>query len=139
MNTNNNTALLSAAGRILLAAIFIISGLGKLAAPAGTIGYIASAGLPFATLAFGIAVAVELGGGLLLVLGVKTRWVAAILAVFSIVTGLAFHNAIGDQNQFIHLMKNLAMAGGLLQVVAFGAGAFSIDARAGRTAVRKTA
>ncbi|OON60728.1 LysR family transcriptional regulator [Massilia sp. KIM] len=137
MNTNNNTALLSAAGRILLAAIFIISGLGKLAAPAGTIGYIASAGLPFATLAFGIAVAVELGGGLLLVLGVKTRWVAAVLAVFSIVTGLAFHNAIGDQNQFIHLMKNLAMAGGLLQVAAFGAGAFSIDARTGRAAVRQ--
>lgn len=137
MNTNNNTALLSAAGRILLAAIFIISGLGKLAAPAGTIGYIASAGLPFATLAFGIAVAVELGGGILLVLGVKTRWVAAVLAAFSIVTGLAFHNAIGDQNQFIHLLKNLAMAGGLLQVAAFGAGAFSIDGRASRTAVRQ--
>ena len=137
--TDNNTALLSAAGRILLAAIFIFSALGKLAAPGGTIGYIESAGLPFATLAFGIAVAVELGGGLLLVLGAKTRWVAAGLAVFSIITGLAFHNALGDQNQLIHLLKNFALAGGLLQVVAFGAGAFSIDARGTRPAIRQTA
>lgn len=133
----NNTALLSAAGRVLLAAIFVISALGKLAAPAATIGYIESSGLPFATLGFGLAVAVELGGGLLLVLGVKTRWVAAALAAFSIVTGLAFHNALGDQNQLIHLLKNFAMAGGLLQVVAFGAGAFSIDARSSRPALRQ--
>ena len=139
---DNNTALLSAAGRVLLATIFIVSGLGKLAAPAATIGYIQSVGLPFATLGFAAAVAVELGGGVLLVLGVKTRWVAAALAAFSIVTGLAFHNALGDQNQLIHLLKNFAMAGGLLQVVAFGAGAFSIDARTGRAsrpAIRQAA
>jgi putative oxidoreductase len=137
--TANNTALLSAAGRLLLAAIFIFSALGKLAAPAATIGYIESSGLPFATLGFAIAVAVELGGGLLLVLGAKTRWVAAALAAFSIATGLAFHSALGDQNQLIHLLKNFAMAGGLLQVAAFGAGAFSIDARTGRPAVRQAA
>jgi putative oxidoreductase len=141
MNTahDNTTALLSATGRVLLAAIFLFSALGKLAAPAATIGYIASSGLPFATLGFGIAVAVELGGGLLLVFGVKTRLVAAALALFSIVTGLAFHNALGDQNQLIHLLKNFAMAGGLLQVVAFGGGAFSVDARASRAAVRQVA
>lgn len=133
---DNNTAFLSAAGRLLLAAIFVISALGKLAAPAATIGYIESVGLPFATLGFGLAVAIELGGGLLLVLGAKTRWVAAALAAFSIVTGLAFHSAIGDQNQLIHLLKNFAMAGGLLQVVAFGAGAFSIDAWLSRPAIR---
>lgn len=133
---DRNTALLSAAGRVLLAAIFIFSALGKLAAPAATIGYIESVGLPFATLGFAIAVAVELGGGLLLVLGVKARWTAAALAAFSIVTGLAFHNALGDQNQLIHLLKNFAMAGGLLQVAAFGAGAFSIDARTSRPAIR---
>jgi putative oxidoreductase len=136
---DNNTALASAAGRILLAAIFIFSALGKLAAPAATIGYIESVGLPFATLGFGIAVAVELGGGLLLVLGAKTRWVAAALAAFSIVTGLVFHNALGDQNQLIHLLKNFAMAGGLLQVAAFGAGSFSIDARTSRPAIRQAA
>lgn len=137
--TNNNTALFAAAGRVLLAAIFIFSALGKLAAPAATIGYIESSGLPFATLGFGLAVAVELGGGILLVLGAKTRWVAAALAAFSIVTGLAFHNALGDQNQLIHLLKNFAMAGGLLQVAAFGAGAFSIDARSSRPATRQAA
>lgn len=141
MNTahDNTSALLSATGRVLLAAIFLFSALGKLAAPAATIGYIASSGLPFATLGFGIAVAVELGGGLLLVFGVKTRLVAAALALFSIVTGLAFHNALGDQNQLIHLLKNFAMAGGLLQVVAFGGGAFSVDARTGRAAIRQVA
>ena len=131
MNTvNPNTSVIPVIGRVLLAAIFIISGLGKLAAPAATMGYIASTGLPFAPLALAIAIGVELGGGLLLVLGVKTRLVAAGLAVFSIVTGQAFHNAVGDQNQMIHLLKNFAMAGGLLQVVAFGAGAYSFDNRA---------
>ncbi|USX13428.1 DoxX family protein [Oxalobacteraceae bacterium OTU3REALA1] len=131
MNTiNPNTSVIPVIGRVLLAAIFILSGIGKLAAPAATMGYIASTGLPFAPLALAIAIGVELGGGLLLVLGVKTRLVAAGLAVFSIVTGLAFHNAVGDQNQMIHLLKNFAMAGGLLQVVAFGAGAYSFDNRA---------
>ena len=131
MNTiNPNTSVIPVIGRVLLAAIFILSGFDKLAAPAATMGYIASTGLPFAPLALAIAIGVELGGGLLLVLGVKTRLVAAGLAVFSIVTGLAFHNAVGDQNQMIHLLKNFAMAGGLLQVVAFGAGAYSFDNRA---------
>jgi putative oxidoreductase len=124
-----NTTALPTIGRILLAAIFVLSGFGKLMAPAATIGYIESSGLPFATLGLAIAIAVELGGGLLLAAGYKTRIVAAVLAAFSIVTGLAFHHAIGDQNQMIHLLKNFAMAGGLLQVVAFGAGAYSIDTR----------
>ncbi|HEX8405613.1 MAG TPA: DoxX family protein [Duganella sp.] len=131
MNTiNPNTSVIPTVGRVLLATIFIFSGIGKLLAPAATIGYIASTGLPFAPLALAIAIAVELGGGLLLALGVQTRLVAAALAAFSIVTGLAFHNAVGDQNQLIHLLKNIAMAGGLLQVVAFGAGAYSFDNRA---------
>jgi putative oxidoreductase len=128
-NVNPNTSVIPVIGRVLLATIFVISGIGKLAAPAATIGYIASTGLPFAPLALAIAIAVELGGGLLLALGVRVRLVAAGLAVFSIVTGLAFHNAVGDQNQMIHLLKNFAMAGGLLQVVAFGAGAYSFDNR----------
>ena len=130
MNTGNpNTSVIPVIGRVLLATIFILSGIGKLAAPAATISYIASTGLPFAPLALAIAIAVELGGGLLLALGVRVRLVAAGLAVFSIVTGLAFHNAVADQNQMIHLLKNFAMAGGLLQVVAFGAGAYSFDNR----------
>lgn len=138
MNTTNTTVV-PVIGRILLATIFVLSGFGKLMAPAATIGYIESSGLPFATLGLAIAIAVELGGGLLLAVGYKTRLVAAVLAGFSIVTGLAFHHAIGDQNQMIHLLKNFAMAGGLLQVVAFGAGAYSIDNRGTVSTGRKLA
>lgn len=137
--TNNQASIIAAVGRVLLATIFIFSGLGKIAAPDATIGYIAASGLPFAPLAFALAVATELGGGLLLIVGIKTRLVAATLAVFSIVTALAFHHAIGDQNQLIHLLKNISMAGGLFQVVAFGAGAFSVDQRASRAVVRYAA
>ncbi|WP_404334792.1 DoxX family protein [Sphingomonas sp. MMS12-HWE2-04] len=117
------------AGRVLIAAIFLLSGLSKLAAPAGTIGYIAAAGLPLPELGFGIALLVELVGGALLVLGYRTRLVAGVLALFSVATAIFFHAALGDQNQFIHFFKNIAIAGGLLQIVAFGAGRFSIDQR----------
>lgn len=116
-------------GRILLSAIFILSGFSKLAAPAMMVGYISSVGLPLPQLALALAIIVEIGGGLALIAGYRTRTVAAVLAVFSVFTALAFHNALGDQNQFIHFFKNIAMAGGLLQVVAFGAGRFSLDAR----------
>lgn len=129
MNTNNTSAV-PVIGRILLAAIFVMSGIGKLMAPAATIGYIQAMGLPLAGAGLAAAIVVELGGGVLLALGYKTRIVALVLAAFSIVTGLIFHSAVGDQNQMIHLMKNLAMAGGLLQVSAFGAGAYSLDAKA---------
>ena len=127
-----NQSAVPAIGRVLLAAIFVFSGIGKALAPAGTIGYIESSGLPFATLALAAAVAIELGGGVMLALGIKTRLVAAALAAFSVVTALVFHHALGDQNQLIHFMKNIAMAGGLLQVVAFGAGVYSVDALGAR-------
>lgn len=130
MNCANNTSVLPAVGRVLLATIFVFSAIGKLLAPAATIGYIEAMGLPLAGAGLAAAVAVELGGGVLLAIGYKTRLVALALAAFSVVTGLVFHNAVGDQNQLIHLLKNLAMAGGLLQVAAFGAGAFSLDAKA---------
>lgn len=122
-------AIASLAGRALLSAIFILSGISKLGAPAGAIAYIDSVGLPFPTLALALAVLVELAGGVALILGYRTRLVAAGLAALSIATALVFHNQLADQNQFIHFFKNLAMAGGLLQVVAFGAGRFSLDAR----------
>ena len=116
-------------GRVLLSAIFILSGFSKLAAPAMMVGYISSVGLPLPQLALAVAIIVEIGGGLALIAGYRTRTVAAVLAVFSVFTALAFHNALGGQNQFIHFFKNIAMAGGLLQLVAFGAGRFSLDAR----------
>jgi putative oxidoreductase len=117
------------AGRVLLAAIFILSGADKVADPSGTIAYIGSAGLPLPQLAFAGAAAVELGGGIALILGYRARVVAGALATFSVLAALAFHSAWSDQNQMIHFMKNLAMAGGLLQVVAFGGGRLSLDAR----------
>ena len=117
------------AGRLLIGFPFAMSGLGKLAAYAATTGLIASAGLAFPPLAFAVAVAVELGGGLLLVAGYQTRTVALVLAVFSLATAVSFHSNFADQNQMIHFLKNVMMAGGLLQIVAFGAGALSIDNR----------
>jgi putative oxidoreductase len=126
---SKHTAYIAAAGRVLIAVLFLLSGLGKLAAPAMTMGYIASVGLPAPLLGYLIAIAVEIGGGLLLVLGLQTKLVALVMAGFAIATALAFHNNLADQNTMIHFMKNIAIAGGLLQVVAFGAGAFSLDGR----------
>lgn len=128
-----STSVLPLVGRVLMAAIFLISAFGKLAAPTGTIGYIASVGLPAPTLAYAAALAAELGGGLLLVLGYRTRFVAAALAVFSVVSAVFFHSALADQNQMFHFLKNIAMAGGLLQFVAFGAGSLSLDGRRQQT------
>jgi putative oxidoreductase len=128
-DANVGLSIASLAGRILISAIFLLSGLSKIAAPAATIGYISSAGLPLPQAGFAIAVLVEVVGSIALIVGFHTRWVAAILAVFTIVAALAFHNNFADQNQFIHFFKNVAMTGGLLQIVAFGAGRFSLDAR----------
>lgn len=128
-NAIKTPSSLPAIGRLMMSVIFLLSGVGKIAAPEMTIGYIASMGLPFATLGMILAVIIEIGGGLLLAFGFQTRATALVLAIFSVATGLVFHHAIGDQNQMIHLLKNVAMAGGLLQVVAFGAGAFSLDSR----------
>jgi putative oxidoreductase len=114
-------------GRLLLGAIFLLSGLNKVADPAGTIGYITSAGLPLPQLALLVAIVVEVVGSVLLVLGFGARVVAAALAFFALTSAFSFHFDLTDQNQFIHFMKNLALAGGLLQVVAFGGGRYSID------------
>ncbi|USI72849.1 DoxX family protein [Sphingomonas morindae] len=122
-------AALPLVGRIGIAAIFVLSGLSKLAAPAGTIAYIQSAGLPLPQLGLAIALLIELIGGLALILGYRTRLVAGILAAFSVVTAFAFHFDLGDQNQFIHFFNNVAIAGGLLNVIALGGGVWSLDAR----------
>jgi putative oxidoreductase len=120
---------LPALGRLLIALIFVMSGLSKIAAPANTIAYIQSAGAPFAPAAYAIAVIVEVIGGLALLIGFQTRAAATVLAVFTLATAILFHNNMADQNQMIHFLKNIAITGGLLQVIAFGAGAFSLDNR----------
>lgn len=121
-----------AVGRVMIAAIFLASGFGKLTDPAGTIGYISSAGLPLPELAYATAVAVELLGGVLLVIGYRTRIAAWALAGFTVAAAFGFHLQFADQNQFLHFFKNMAMAGGLVQVAAFGAGALSVDGRGAR-------
>ena len=128
-------------GRLLIGVLFFMSGLSKLAAPALTQGYIASVGLPAPAIAYAVAVAVEVLGSALLIAGVRTRFVAAGMTLFTLATALTFHKNFADQNQMIHFMKNIAIMGGLLQVVAFGAGAISLDARSSRggSAVAQTA
>ena len=116
-------------GRLLIGLPFAMSGLGKLAAYGATTAMIGAVGLPIPPLAFAIAVAVELGGGLLLIAGYQARSVAIALAVSSLATAVSFHSNFADQNQMIHFLKNIMIAGGLLQIVAFGAGAFSLDNR----------
>jgi putative oxidoreductase len=116
-------------GRALIATVFLLSGISKLMAPAMTISYIQAVGLPLPIIAYGAAVLVEIVGGLALVVGFQTRLLALALAGFSVITAVAFHANLTDQNQFIHFFKNVAMAGGLLQVLAFGAGPLSIDGR----------
>jgi putative oxidoreductase len=111
-----------------------MSGLGKLAAYGATVGYIAAMGLPVPPLAFVVSVLIELGGGLLLLSGYRARAVALAMAVFCVVTAIFFHHNFADQNQMIHFLKNVMMAGGLLQITYFGAGAFSLDARTRRVA-----
>jgi len=138
MNERSHHAL-SLAARILIAALFLPAGLGKLAGFAGTVGYIASMGLPLPQWGAALAVGVEVGGGMALLLGFQTRWVAWGLALFTLVAGALFHafwNAAPEQLmvQQIMFMKNLSIAGGLLALSALGAGAWSLDARRAQTA-----
>jgi putative oxidoreductase len=132
INTMDATRYLPFVGRLLIGLPFAMSGLGKLAAYGQTTALIAAAGLPVPPLAYAVAVAVELGGGLLLVAGYQARFVAIALALFSIATAVSFHSNFADQNQMIHFLKNVMIAGGLLQIVGFGAGAISVDNRLSR-------
>ena len=121
------TAIAPGLGRVLLSLIFIWSGFGKLMMPAATIGYISSTGLPLPEVGYALAVIVEFGGGLLLLAGLMTRWVALVLALFCLFTAFVFHG-FGDMGNQINAMKNIAMAGGFLLVFAHGGGDFSLDA-----------
>ena len=120
--------------RVLLAALFLPAGISKIAGFAGTVAYIGSVGLPLPELGAGIAVLVEVGGGLALLAGYQTRLVALLMAIFTVVAGVFFHafwTAAPEQLmvQQIMFMKNIAIAGGFLALTAFGAGALSLDAR----------
>lgn len=116
---------MSLVSRLLLSALFIMGGFGKITAIAATQGYMESKGIP------GIliypTILLELGGGIMIVLGLQTRIVAALLAGFCIVSALVFHSDLADQMQYIMFMKNLGLAGGFLLLVQHGAGAIAID------------
>ena len=122
---------LSLAGRALLALLFIPAGFGKIAGFAGAVGYAAAKGVPMPEVAIGIAIAVELGLGLLLLVGFQTRWAALGIAFFTFVITFIFH-PLGDPAQAQAFFKNMAVVGGLLTVAAWGAGAWSVDAKRGR-------
>ena len=123
---------LSLIGRTLLALLFIPAGFSKIGGFAGTAGYIASKGVPFPELAAAAAVGIELGLGLLLLVGWQTRWAALGIALFTVVITFIFHNfwampaeqVMAQQQSFF---KNIAVVGGLLMVAAWGAGAWSVD------------
>jgi putative oxidoreductase len=119
-------------GRILMAFIFLFAGYGKVTGFEGTVGYIASKGLPLPQIAAVGAIIVELGGSILMFIGWKARWAAAALFVFTGLAALFFHNfwavpAAQAQDMMIHFMKNISMMGGLLYVVVYGSGPVSID------------
>lgn len=112
-------------GRVFMALIFVVAGYGKIGGYAGTQGYMESVGVPGMLLP--LVIALELGGGLLIIAGFQTRIVAFLLSGFCLVSAALFHGNMGDQMQSILFMKNVAMAGGFLFLVVHGAGTFSLD------------
>ena len=132
---------LSLAGRVLLAIMFLLAGISKIGAFAGTSGYIASKGLPMPDVVAALTIAVEIGGALALILGFCTRWAALVLAGFTLLAALIFHNywampaaqqTMQQTMQQIMFMKNIAIVGGLLTLAAWGAGAWSVDGKSSR-------
>ena len=123
------TRYLPAIGQNLIGIPFMMSGTQKIFAYASTTAKISGAGLPFAPLGWGVAVIIEFGFGLLLIVGFRARPVAAVLAAWCIVLAFIFHTNFADPAMFAHFLFNMMIAGGLLQIVHFGAGALSLDAR----------
>ena len=125
---------LSLLGRVLMALLFVPAGFSKIAGFTGTAGYIASKGVPLPELAAAAAIGVELGLGLLLLIGLQTRWAALGIALFTVVITFIFHafwsvpaeQVMMQQQAFF---KNIAVVGGLLTIAAWGAGAWSVDAK----------
>lgn len=122
-----NAALLIA--RILMCILFVWAGWGKLMGYDATAAYFAGLGVPMASIVTPLTILIEIGGGLLILVGFQTRAVALILAIFTVAAALLAHTKFGDTNQAIHFTKNLAIAGGFLSLMVAGAGAYSVDGR----------
>ena len=125
MNQIQNLA--APVGRVLIAFMFVMSGIGKIFDYASTAGYMEAMGVPGALLP--IAIIVEVLGGIAIIAGWQTRLAALALAGFCVVSAVIFHADFADQNQMISFMKNIAIAGGFLFLVAHGAGAYALDNR----------
>ena len=128
----NQSALL--VGRILLSLVFLNAGYRKLMAVAGSAGYFGKLGFPMPEVLVWVAIAIELGGAILLIVGWKTRWAAWLLALFTLVATFAAHrfwevDAAQYANQMNHFMKNIAIIGGFIILAATGPGALSVDGR----------
>lgn len=126
MSTRLQSVAISAA-RVMMALIFILSGLSKIGAPEATLGYMEAMHLPGALL--WPTIVFEIGSGALIVLGYRTRIVALLLAGFSLLTAAVFHHQFADQIQTIMFLKNIAIAGGFLLLASVGAGGLSLDAK----------
>jgi len=127
---SNNKALTDLsllAARVGLSLIFILAGMNKIQQYEGTAQYMDAMGVPGALLP--LVIALEVGGGLLILLGGFTQLMALALAGFCLASAFIFHFDLGDQGQFINFFKNIAMTGGFLAVAAAGAGKFSIDSK----------
>jgi putative oxidoreductase len=119
-------SLVALAGRILLAVIFLLSGIDKVVHYAGTLGYMTKAGLPFPQVLLIISIIIEIGAALAIIAGWKTRWAAGLLVLWMIPVTLVFHNPAAGQEAMAHFMKNVAIMGGLLVLWALGPGALSL-------------
>jgi putative oxidoreductase len=134
---DGNQDLLALIGRVLLALMFVLEGVAKIGGFNDTVGYISSRGLPLPAVLAALAVAVEIGAGAALVVGYRTRWAALALALFTLLVSVLFHNfwaASVDEKmmQYLMFMKNIAVAGGMFMVAAFGAGRWSLDGHTGK-------
>ena len=124
---NNISTLSAPVGRLLLAMMFVMSGLSKIGNFAGTQGYMEAMGVPGAVLP--LAIALEVLGGLAIILGWKTKIASVALAGFCVVSAALFHNDFSNQSEMIMFMKNITIAGGFLLLVAHGPGAYALDNR----------
>jgi putative oxidoreductase len=123
----NKTTYLLPPARLLMSSLFVWDGVLQLRNPAGTVQYFISVHVPIPDAAVWLSIAIHLLGGLALLVGFKTRWAAALLALLCLGTAFGVHLPIGDQANMVNFYKNLAMAGGLFYVVAYGAGSVSVD------------
>lgn len=130
-NFTVNTSIQLLVARVLMSIIFIVAGYGKITAVAGTAGYMASLGVPLPSISVWVVIAIELLGGLAILVGFQLRYAAWILAAFCVASGFLAHFQPADQMQMISLMKNLGLAGGFMALAVAGAGSLSVDARRG--------